>query len=166
MRVSKEVVKQVVHELAGKDAMGVTNCIYKESVAEEDIAKKMKQELKQTRNILYKLQKHNLVQFQRKRNDANGWYTYFWLFNKDRVTDLSKKIKEGKLERLQYRLGVEEITQFFSCQNKCVRVDFDSLMNLNYTCPECGLALEQCSNCKKIKEIKLEIKEIKKSLKT
>lgn len=161
MRVSKRLVKDVVGQLAGKEAINVTNCIYKEAVAEEDIAKKMKQELKHTRNILYSLQKHNLVKFQRKRNDANGWYTYFWSFNPKRVIVLSKKILEAKMERLHYRLNVEESTQFFSCKNNCLRVDYDGLINVNFCCPECGGGMEQHNNKKTIREIKSNIKEIK-----
>lgn len=165
MKVSKVLVKSVVRELAGPDAVKVTNHIYKEAVAEEEIAKKMKHELKHTRHILYKLQKHNLVEFKRKRNEVNGWYTYFWSFNAKRVKDLSNKIKTGKLERLNYRLNVEQNTQFFSCKSNCVRVDFDSLINLNYACPECGQTMKQHNNKKTIKDLKTQIKELKKELK-
>lgn len=164
-KISKQLVKEVVGELTGKDGVKLMNCIYNDSIAEEDIAKKMKQEIKQTRNVLYQLQEHHLVKFKRQRNDINGWYTYFWSFNKERVNDLSKRLKEAKLERLNYRLNVEENTQFFTCKNKCLRVDFEGLMNFDYQCPECGCCLEQHNNKKIIKELKTKIKDIKKCIK-
>ena len=165
MRLSKSLIKNVVTEVAGEEGVVVSDYLMKKEFAEEDLAKKMKQELKHTRNILYKLQKHNLVEFQRKRNDANGWYTYYWSFNSQRVKDIAKKIALAKLERLNYRLNIEENTQFFSCKKKCMRVDFEGLMNFNYKCPECDGLMEQLNNKKKIKEIKAEIKEIKLRLK-
>ena len=165
MKISKTLVKNVVRELIGEDGVKVTNLIYKEAIAEENIAKKMNQELKQTRNILYKLQKHNLVEFKRKRNEENGWYTYFWSFNSNRINDLSKKMKGGRLERLMHLLNVEEKTQFFICENKCVRVDFDSLTEIEYTCPVCGGRMNHDDNKKKIKELKAKIKELKNEIK-
>jgi transcription initiation factor TFIIE subunit alpha len=161
MRFSKQLVKDVIGELVGEKGIEVSNCICNEAMAEEDIAKKFKEEVKHTRNTLYELQKHNLVQFQRKRNDANGWYTYFWSLNKKRVHELHQKINEAKIEKLEYMLTVEEKSNFFSCRNECIKVDFDGVFNLNFCCPECGLHLEQYDNKKRVKQIKDKIKDIK-----
>ena len=165
MRVSKKAIKRVITEVAGDEGMKTTDLLLsKDEIAEEDLAKKMKHELKHTRNILYKLQKHNLVKFKRKRNDANGWYTYFWSFNKKRVVHLFDSIQAAKIERLNYRLNVEQNTQFFTCKSKCMRMDFEKVMEMDYSCPECGCLLERENNKKKMKEIKDEIKDIKETI--
>jgi transcription initiation factor TFIIE subunit alpha len=161
MRFSKQLVKNVIGELVGERGIEISNCICKEAMAEEELAKKFKEEVKCIRNTLYELQKHNLVYFQRKRNDVKGWYTYFWSLNKKRVHELYKKINEAKIEKLQYMLTIEENTNFFSCKNQCIKVDFDGVFNLNFCCPECNLHLEEHNNKKRIKEIKQKIKEIK-----
>lgn len=161
MRVSKQLVKDVVGELVGEKGIIISNFIKKEAMAEEDLAKKFKEEVKYTRNTLYQLQKHNLVYFQRKKNEASGWYTYFWSLNQRRVHELHKKIYEAKMERLEYMLEVEKNTNFFSCKNGCIRVDFDGVFNLNFCCPECNLPLEQQDNKKRIKQIKEKIKCLK-----
>ena len=160
MRVSKRLIKDVVSEIAGNDGIRATNFMDLDGgVAEEDLAKMMDQEIKSTRNTLYKLQKHNLVEFRRKRNDANGWYTYYWTFNKERVRELANKLIEARLERLNYQLNVEQNTQFFKCKNTCMRIDFERVVSFDYKCPECGNVLMHEDNKKRIKEIKLGIKE-------
>jgi transcription factor E len=161
MRMSKQLIKDVVQEVAGDEGIKAAQYLsLSEGIAEEDLAKKMKQELKITRNILYQLQKHNLVEFKRKRNDSNGWYTYFWSFNQTRIKDLAKKIAMAKLERYNYQLSVEENTQFFTCGKNCVRVDYESVLSFNYTCPECGCDFAREDNRKRIKDIKTKIKDI------
>jgi transcription initiation factor TFIIE subunit alpha len=165
MRISKQLMKDVVGELVGEKGIIISNFIDKNAVAEEDLAKKLKEEVKETRNTLYELQKHNLVHFQRKRNENNGWYTYFWSLNKRRVHELYNKINLAKIERLEYMLNIEESTHFFSCKKECIKVDFDGVLNLNYNCPECGCHLEQYDNKKRIKDIKCKIKCIKECIK-
>lgn len=161
MRVSKQLVKDVVGELVGEKGVEISYIIKKEAMAEEELAKKFKEEVKFTRNTLYEMQKHNLVQFQRKKNEESGWYTYFWSLNKRRVHELNKKISEAKIEKLEYMLNIEENTNFFTCKNNCIRVDFDGVFTLNFCCPECGTHLEQQDNKKRIKDIKYKIKCIK-----
>ncbi|MGM5484607.1 MAG: hypothetical protein ACQEP1_01925 [Nanobdellota archaeon] len=164
MRLTKKLVREVVNELAGEDCYKAANLIYKEPVAEEDIAEIMDSEVKQVRNLLYRLNQYNLAKFKRMKNEKNGWYTYFWSFNKKRVKELSRRMKEAKIERLKYRLRVENETQFFTCKDKCMRLDFEKTLEFDCTCPECGKYLFQENNKKKVRELKKQIRELKKEI--
>jgi transcription initiation factor TFIIE subunit alpha len=158
MRVTKALIKSVVGEIAGEPGVFVANTIISsEEIAEEDLAIKMGVDLKFTRHTLYKLQKHNLVFFKRKKNERTGWYTYFWSFKKKQIPNIHNKLKLAKFERLKYRLLVEETTQFFTCENSCLRMDFEKVMDQDYKCPECGSFLNAQNNKSIIKQIKKDI---------
>lgn len=164
MRLTKKLVREVVNRYAGEDSMQAVNLIYKEPVAEEEVAEQMDTEIKHARHLLYKLEQYNLARFKRMKNEDNGWYTYFWWFNKQRVKELSRKLKMAQLERYNYQLNVESNTQFFKCKNKCMRLDFEKALDFNYSCPECGCFLERENGKKRIREIKRKIRELKKEI--
>ena len=59
----------------------------------------------------------------------------------------------------------EKSGDFFACENKCIRLDFEQSTEFQFKCPECGNLLNQESNAEKIKELEKEIKKLEKELK-
>ena len=166
MRLSNKIVEEVIVEIAGPDVVPLIKLLRnKRNVSEFKLADSMKQEVNIVRNMLYRLYDANLVSFIRKKDKKKGWYIYYWTFDMKRVKYLMSEIKKKRLKRLKERLEREREGQFFICQNKCIRLDFDQAMNFEFKCPECGSIIQQDDNSELIEKIKKEIAELENELK-
>ena len=92
-------------------------------------------------------------------------YIYYWTFDTKRIKYLSQSLKNKRLAKLKERLDRENEEQFYACDNKCIRLDFDQAMNFEFKCPECGKLIQMEDNKEKIEDIKKEIQELEKELK-
>lgn len=133
--------------IVGDEAIPLVNLIRgKSNVSEFKIAESLKLEINEVRNILYKLNEKNLIEFTRKKDKKKGWYIYYWTFNDKMLNFALKKYIKQRIEKLKERLNNEEEGAFFICDNKCVRVDFDKAMDFQFSCPECGELMHQEDN--------------------
>jgi len=166
MKASDKILVEVIVEVAGKDVLPLVKALKnKKNVSEFKLADAIKQEINLTRNMLYRLYDHNLVSFIRKKDKKKGWYIYYWTFNPKRIKELVRNLKKTKIERLKERLIREKATNFFTCANKCIRLDFDQATEFEYKCPECGEILQQEDNAPRIKELEKELQKLEKELK-
>ena len=162
----EDLISEVVRELAGDDVIPLVRALKnKKNVSEFKLADAIRQEINLTRNMLYRLYDHSLVSFIRKKDKKKGWYIYYWTFNPKRIKELASNLKKIKIERPRERLAREKSTNFFTCANKCIRLDFDQATEFEYKCPECGEILQQEDNREKIKELEGQIVKIDKELK-
>jgi len=165
MRLSNTMIEDVIIEVAGQDVVPLVNALKnKKNVSEFKLADTIKQEVNTTRNMLYRLYNSNLVSFIRKKDKKKGWYIYYWTFDMKRVRYLVYELKRKRLKKLKERLERERSEQFFLCDNKCIRLDFDQAMNFEFKCPECGQIIHQEDNKELIEKIEKEIAELKKEL--
>ncbi|MFC1728510.1 hypothetical protein ACFLZ7_03540 [Nanoarchaeota archaeon] len=166
MKYSNKVVEEVVQEVAGEDVIPLVNALKnRKNVSEFKLAEDIKEEINTTRNMLYRLYDANLVSFTRKKDKKKGWYIYYWTFNMKRIKYLFKNLKKARLEMLKERLGREKNNYFFSCENKCMRLDFEQATEFEFKCPECGNLMNEESNIEKIETIEKEIKQLEKDVK-
>ena len=166
MKITKKITENVISEVAGADVIPIINYLKdKKNISEFKIAEDLKLEVNRTRNMLYRLHGSNLVSFIRKKDKQKGWYIYYWTFNQSRVRDLTLRLKKKKVGRLKERLGRETGGNFFVCDNKCIRLDFEQAVGFDFKCPECGMLMNQQNNENIIKSIKKEIKIIETELK-
>lgn len=160
-----DLVSEVVRELAGDDVIALVRALKnKSNVSEFKLADAIRQEINLTRNMLYRLYDHNLVSFIRRKDKKKGWYIYYWTFMPKRIKELAHNLKKIKLERLKERLEREKGTNFFSCPNKCIRLDFDQATEFEYKCPECGEILVQEDNGAKIAELQQQMLKLVKDI--
>jgi len=67
--VSNDILKKVVTELVGPEALDIVLYLKgKGKVSEFKIAKDLKMEIHQVRNILYRCLEHNILRFRRKKD--------------------------------------------------------------------------------------------------
>ncbi len=166
MKASDKLLAEVVTEVAGENVLKLVKALKnKKNVSEFKLADAIDQEINITRNMLYRLYDHNLVSFVRKKDKKKGWYIYYWTFNPKRIKELVANLKKIKIERLKERLQREKTTNFYTCANKCIRLDFDQATEFEYKCPECGEILNQEDNNKKIAELQKELLVLEKELK-
>jgi len=166
MKLSNNVVEEVVIEVAGEDVLPLVKALKnKKNVSEFKLAEKMGLEVNTTRNMLYRLYHSNLVTFIRKKDKVKGWYIYYWTFKTKGIKHLVKRIKTKKLDQMKERLQREIEGQFFACPNNCMRLNFDQAVDFQYKCPECGGLMQQEDNNEKIAEIKKDMKKLEEWLK-
>ena len=166
MNIVDKIIDDLVLEIAGKDVVILVNLIKnKANVSEFKLAAKMNITVNQARNMLYKLNNYNLVDFTRKKDKVKGWYIYFWTFNTKLAKDLAVSMKKNKIVILRKRLDKENIETYFACPNDCVRFDSTNAMEYQFKCPECGKILVREDNKKSIEKISREILNIENELK-
>lgn len=165
MRITDQVVYDTTKEVVGEDAVKIVQFLKnKKNISEFKIAEKIKAEINQIRNILYRLHNHNLVTYIKKKDRQKGWYISYWTFNRKRVKDIIKKSKKDKLTKYKERLEKELANKdnFFMCSSACARLGFQEATEFEFKCPECGHLLNQQDNSKTIEMLKKKIKELEK----
>lgn len=163
---SNKLIQEVVAEVAGPDVLPLVKALKnKKNVSEFKLADAIDEEINTIRNMLYRLYDYHLVTFIRKKDKKKGWYIYYWTFNTVRVKEVMKNLKNSKAERLRDRLAREKGSSFFTCENKCIRLDFEQAVEFEYKCPECGLILNQEDNSKRIAELTKALAKVEKEIK-
>lgn len=165
MRITDQVVYDVTKQIVGEDAVEIVQFLKdKKNISEFKIAEKIKAEINQIRNILYRLHTHNLVTYIKKKDRQKGWYISYWTFNRKRVKDLIDQIKKTDIIKYKERLAKELANKdnFFMCSSACARLGFQDATEFGFKCPECGKLLNQMDNSKTIEMLNKKIKEIEK----
>jgi transcription initiation factor TFIIE subunit alpha len=161
MAITNEKLYKTVAELVGDDVVPLVKFLRnRKNISEFKIAEKIKVEVNQTRNMLYRLHDYNLVTYHRKKDRIKGWYISYWTFNAKRMRQLVGVLKKQKISTLKEKLKKEEENRnsYYICPSICVRLDFDQAANFEFKCPECGSLLVQQDNTKTIINLKELIK--------
>jgi transcription initiation factor TFIIE subunit alpha len=166
MKISNKLIEEVVTQVSGEDVVPLVNFLKnKKNISEFKLADAIKKEVNTTRNMLYRLHDSNLVSFTRKKDKKKGWYIYYWTFDTKGIKYLYKSLKKKRMDKLKERLEREKLAQFYACEDKCIRLDFDQSMNFGFKCPECGKLLNLEDTKSILDEVVKELKSIEKELK-
>ncbi len=163
MKITNTKIYDTVKEVVGEDSLKVVEFLKdKKNISDFKIAEKVKTDIHEIRNILYRLYNNNLVSYYRKKDRQKGWYISYWTFNKKRIKDLMKNLHYSKIDKFTERLQVEEANRgnFYLCPNACVRVNFEKATDFEFKCPECGVILNHQDNGKTIEFLQGKIKEL------
>lgn len=165
----KEKVKNLLLELGefllGNDGKKLIELLYgKKDVNEFNIAKKMKLNINQVRNMLYKFSNRNLVSTIRRRDKKSGWYIYYWTLDESRALEELRNIKLKKLDEIEREIKSKQTTTFYSCQNKCLMMKEETALLHDFFCPECGELTMPISMDKEIKKLEMMKNKIQKSI--
>ena len=132
-------VAEAARELAGKS-----------DYSEFKLAEALGIDVNETRNLLYKLHDVSLATFIKKKDNKIGWYIHYWTFLEGNVTEFLLAEKRARLDFLKEKVVGRKKSDFFTCVNKCVSLDFDKAFELSFHCPECGSLLVQENNSGKV----------------
>tara|TARA_Y100000310_G_scaffold94955_1_gene92794 strand:+ start:28803 stop:29489 length:687 start_codon:yes stop_codon:yes gene_type:complete len=163
MKITNTKIYDTVKEVVGEDSLKVVEFLKdKKNISDFKIAEKVKSDIHEIRNILYRLYNHNLVTYYRKKDRQKGWYISYWTFNKKRIKDLMKNVHYSKIKKFTERLAHEEANRgnIYLCPSACVRVNFDKATDFEFKCPECGSLLNLQDNNKTIMFLQEKIKEL------
>lgn len=165
MKLESEKVESMVRDLVGDDVLPLIRLLLKkENVSEFKLAEDLNVTVNQTRNMLYRLNEHNLVSFIRKKDKKKGWYIYYWSLSSRSVTNVMKKQKLQQLESLKERLAREVESVFYVCPNACMRMKMENAMEFEFRCQECGNLLQEQNNERTIANMKRMIETLEKEL--
>ena len=150
-----KLLKDIVTSIAGVNATGLVDLLYgKKNVNEFLIAKKLKLNINQTRNILYKLVDEGLVSFIRKKDNKNGgWYTYYWTLDITKSLANLKNVVVKDMKNLQEQIATRQKGTFYHCPNCDMEFDEEQALLHNFTCPECGQVLVLRDNAELISKL-------------
>ena len=163
MRITNNKIYETVREIVGEDSLKVVEFLKdKKNISDFKIAEKVKTDIHEIRNILYRLYNHNLVSYYRKKDRQKGWYISYWTFNKKRIKDLMNQLHSSKIEKFSNRLKEEEANKgnIYLCPNACIRVNFEKATDFEFKCPECGNILNHQDNEKTLSFLKNKIREL------
>lgn len=134
-------------------------------MTDEQISKKIKQDVNTTRAVLNKLHYLGVINYNKKKAEDSNWYTYTWFLKKGRVGELFENRYKDELGDLEKKLSFEKTYQFFKCRNNgCSRLPFELACEYNFKCPECGALMDAADNSDELKKLRQKIVQIKKML--
>ena len=165
MRLTQKKIEEIMLSILGEEGLSLIKELSgKQNVSEFELADKLKKDIKIERKMLYLLYNHNLVSFIRKKDKIKGWYIYYWTLQPESIKFSYIKRKKELLAKLQQRLEEESRELYFTCPNKCVRLNFDQAMDFEFHCPECGELLSQEDNTERIETLRKKVSEIETEL--
>jgi len=162
MKLNQEVeskLKELLVEIESEEAFSIIKFVVnKRNVSEFKISDKLQISINQVRNLIYKLNNYNLVTYVRKKDKKKGWFIYYWTFHVKEALSVLNVLKGRKIEGIKQKLEDEKNTTFFICPSKCTRVDFETALENNFKCLECGKVLKGESNVKEVGALNKELK--------
>jgi len=161
MKLSINQINELIINIAGDDVPPLIALLKnRKNVSEFKLADDLNITVNQIRNMLYRLHKHNLVHFNRKKDKKKGWYIYYWTLNLNNTKIALLNFKKQQLEDFKGRLDKEQGGIFYVCPNRCRRYAMDTAMELDFRCQECGELVSEQDNSRTIVNIKDRIKEL------
>lgn len=166
MKDENGVIASIITQIAGPDAVKVTNVLMNEGwLTDEAIASKTLLKINQVRKILYCLLNNQLVIYRKVKDETSGWYIYYWMLNKESIEGLVLLKKRQVLRKLQERLEFEKNGNLYKCpQCEDSLLSFDEAFETYFRCPKCGQQLENYDNSKIIEILEDKINKIKEEL--
>ncbi len=165
MRLPQLLIEELVREVAGDDVIALVRLILgKENVSEFKIADKLGTTVNQVRNMLYRLNEHNLVVFTRKKDKEKGWYIYFWTFDTFNARQLIIERKQRKIAELKRMIQEENTTGIYICPNRCIRANAQQALDLEYKCTTCNSLLKEEDSRQLVEKTKAYIEKIRTEL--
>lgn len=165
MRLTQKKVEEIMLSILGEEGLPlIKELTGKQNVSEFELADRLKKDIKIVRKMLYLLYNHNLVSFIRKKDKIKGWYIYYWTLQPESIKFSYIKRKKELLAKLQQRLEEESRELFFTCPNRCVRLNFDQAMDFEFHCPECGELLSQENNAERVETLRKKVAEVEAEL--
>lgn len=107
-----------------------------DSLDEKELAEKLGREIKFIRSYLYTLQSKGLLTYEKVKENELEWFRFVWKVDPlciERIERRKKQIRDNILNDLK-----ELRIRSHSCKKKCIRMNQEEALELNFKCPNCG----------------------------
>jgi len=136
----------------------------KKNVPEEDIAKKLKIRVNDTRKLLYKLYEKRLAVYEKKSDPKKKWwYIYYWNLDKGRIQELFLEFRRRQVQKKKDELEAE-LKYAFECKGCKNKYLYEEALETEFTCPNCGSVLEQAAATMTARALRKEIGDMETAL--
>src|SRR3990167_5538496 len=163
----KNLLNESISSIIGKQGDEVINFLDTDKYINEFIiAKKLDNNINQTRNLLYRLSEHGLVSSTRKKDKKKGWYTYFWKLEALKTLEFLKEMIKKKILQIEQQIQSREIKTFYICERCNIEYNEENALLQDFTCPECGGVFVIKDNTKLVKELKKNLEKFQKEVET
>jgi transcription initiation factor TFIIE subunit alpha len=152
-------VREYLRRLIGDEGIKVMEKISEEEITDEEIAEMSGVNLNVVRKTLYILYENRLADYRRERNEETGWLTYLWRMDLEKINQILRLETKKLMENLQRRFDFERNNVFYACES-CGRFKFESAMETNFKCPNCGKDLHNQDNADVIKALEERISKL------
>ena len=164
-KIKKELLQESISSIIGKSGEEIIKFLDTEKYLNEFlIAKKLDNNINQTRNLLYKLSEHGLVSSTRKKDKKKGWYTYFWKLEVLRTLEFLKETLKKRISQIKHQIESREVKTFYICERCNIEYNEENALLHDFTCSECGNIFVIKDNTKVIKEFKKNLEKYQKEV--
>lgn len=137
-----------------ENSFSIIKCLLEGKTTDEEIAEETEIRLNIVRRVLYKLYDAGIASYKRSKDPETQWYTYSWKFEEKKVSEIVERKYEKLTREVKESIEYEEENMFFVCKTNDHRYNFEEASENNFTCGECGAALEYQDNSTIIMELK------------
>ena len=136
----------------------------KKNAVEEEIAKKLKLKINDTRKLLYKLYEKRLAVYEKKADPKKKWwYIYYWSLDKDRIQELFWEYRRKQIEKKRREFEAEKKFAF-ACKGCEAKYQYEEALETEFTCPACGSVLEEARPTLAARKLQHELMEMENAL--
>jgi transcription factor E len=166
MQIPDDLLFDIVKQVAGSDTVNLIKIIKgKKNVSEFKIAEKMGISVNQVRNMIYRLQEHDLMAFIRKKDKNKGWYIYYWTFLLPKALNLMIDIKEKEVVDFEKELANLDTTRQYICEPCRIKLPEEEALEAQFICHSCGEIMKEQDSIKRNKDLTRKLKKDKEGLK-
>ena len=164
-KIKKEFLQESISLIIGKPGEEIIKFLDEEKYINEFIiAKKLDNNINQTRNLLYRLSEHGLVSSTRKKDKKKGWYTYFWKLETLKTLEYLKEVIKKKIFQIEHQIQSREVKTFYICERCNIEYNEENALLHDFTCSECGNVFAVNDNTKVLKEFRRNFERFQKEL--
>ena len=166
-KVKKQFLQDSISSVIGKMGEEIIKFLDTDKYINEFIiAKKLDNNINQTRNLLYRLSEHGLVSSTRKKDKKKGWYTYFWRLEALKTLEFLKDMIKKRILQIEQQIQSREMKTFYICERCNIEYNEENALLQDFTCPECGGIFTIKDNAKLVKELKRNLEKFQKEVET
>lgn len=138
-----EEVRDIVQAEMGEDGLTILeNLAEMGSATDTDLAELLDTRTSTIRKALYQLYEQRIADYEENRDPSNGWLTFVWSYTPEQAMRSLEEAKQEAAQEIQAEIEATASQEHFVCPEGHTRLDFARAMDLEFHCPDCGLAIE------------------------
>jgi transcription initiation factor TFIIE subunit alpha len=139
---SEELINELVERVAGEVGVIVYTLRPQREFTDEELSQELGIEINEVRKALFSLYELGLAEYRRKRDEETGWMEYYWKINYSKVKEVLIRELLRTKRKLEEKLQMEDSAIYYICINGCMKVKYETAMEMNFVCVRCGAPLD------------------------
>ena len=138
-----EDIRNLVHHELGDETVEVLDQLAALGEATDtDLAELLDKRTSQIRKALYGMYEQRVADYEEHRDPTNGWLTFVWQCTPEQAMRAMEDAKRKAADELRQQIEYEKENDFYACPDGHLRLPFESAMDFEFACPDCGRQLD------------------------